>query len=31
MEVLDNVDQPDKFALGYFAVVEEYSATLTIE
>lgn len=30
-EVKDNVDQPDKFALGYFAVVEEYSASLTIE
>ncbi len=29
--VFDNVDQPEVFALGYFAVVEEFSQTITIE
>jgi hypothetical protein len=31
IEVLDNVDQPNSFALGYFAIVEEHKATLTIQ
>ena len=31
MEVLDNVDQPDVFPLGYFAVVQEFSDTITIQ
>ena len=31
IDVFDNVDQPNSFALGYFAIVEEYKATLTIE
>ena len=31
IDVFDNVDQPDSYALGYFAVVEEYQATLTIQ
>ncbi len=30
-EILDNVDRPDKFALGYFAVVQEYKQSITIE
>ncbi|MDF0706008.1 MAG: DUF4249 family protein [Bacteroidota bacterium] len=29
--VLDNVDRPNDYALGYFGVVQEYSQTLTIE
>lgn len=31
IDVVDNVDQPNSFALGYFAIVEEYKATLTIQ
>ena len=31
MEVLDNVDQPDVFPLGYFAVVQEFRDTITIQ
>ncbi|MFS4468119.1 DUF4249 family protein [Maribacter sp. 2210JD10-5] len=30
-EVFDNVEQPDNFVLGYFAVVQEYKETITIE
>ncbi len=30
-EIVDNVDRPDKFALGYFAVVQEYKQSITIE
>lgn len=30
-EVFDNVDQPDVFPLGYFAVVQEYSDTIIIQ
>ncbi|MBO0329595.1 DUF4249 family protein [[Muricauda] lutisoli] len=29
--VLDNVERPNDYALGYFAVVQEYTATLTIQ
>ena len=28
--VLDNVERPNDYALGYFAVVQEFSRTLTI-
>jgi len=28
--VLDNVESPNDYALGYFAVVQEFSRTLTI-
>lgn len=31
MEILDNVDRPDQYALGYFAVVQFYSSTIVIE
>ncbi len=31
MEVFDNVDTPDNFALGYFAVVQENTAQIVIE
>jgi len=31
IDVVDNVDQPNSYALGYFAVVEEYKSTLTIQ
>jgi hypothetical protein len=31
IDVLDNVDQPDIFPLGYFAIVQEYRKTITIE
>ena len=31
IELFDNVEQPDVFPLGYFAIVEEYKATLTIQ
>lgn len=31
IDVFDNVNRPDSFALGYFAIVEEYKATLTIQ
>ncbi|MFX0556796.1 DUF4249 family protein [Maribacter sp. CXY002] len=31
MEVLDNVERTNNFALGYFAVVQEYKKTLTIQ
>jgi hypothetical protein len=30
-DVLDNVHQPDIFPLGYFAIVQEYRKTITIE
>lgn len=30
IDVFDNVDQPTKFPLGYFAVVQEYKRTITI-
>lgn len=30
-QVVDNVSQPDVFPLGYFAVVQEFKATLTLE
>ncbi len=30
-EILDNVDRPDKFALGYFAVVQSYSSQILIQ
>jgi len=30
-EVFDNVNQPDVFPLGYFAVVQEYQSTIIIE
>lgn len=30
-EVFDNVNRPDKFALGYFAVVQQYTRSITIE
>ncbi|MDC6389542.1 DUF4249 domain-containing protein [Maribacter sp. PR1] len=31
IEVLDNVERSDNFALGYFAVVQEYKGNITIE
>ena len=31
INVLDNVAQPNSFALGYFAIVEEFKGTLIIE
>ena len=31
IDVFDNVGQPELFALGYFAVVEEFTQTLTIQ
>ena len=31
VEIFDNVERPESFALGYFAVVEEYKAALVIE
>ncbi len=31
IDLFDNVEQPDVFPLGYFAIVEEYKATLTIQ
>jgi len=31
IEVFDNVDQPNLFPLGYFAIVQEFKRTLTIE
>jgi hypothetical protein len=31
IDVSDNVDQPDIFQLGYFALVQEYKQTLTIQ
>ena len=30
-EIVDNVDRPDKFALGYFAVVQSYSSQILIQ
>ena len=30
-EVVDNVSQPEVFPLGYFAIVQEFKATLTIQ
>jgi hypothetical protein len=30
-EIFDNVERPNNFALGYFAIVEEYQKTLIIE
>ena len=27
----DNTDQPDVFPLGYFAIVQEYTAQITLE
>ena len=29
-EVIDNVERSDNFALGYFAIVEEYTDSITI-
>ena len=29
-EVVDNVERSDNFALGYFAIVEEYTDSITI-
>ncbi len=31
MDVFDNVERANNFALGYFAVVQEYQETITIE
>lgn len=31
IEVVDNVERSDNFALGYFAIVQEYSQSLVIE
>ncbi len=31
MEVFDNVEQNDNFALGYFAIVQEFKESITIE
>ena len=31
IDVFDNVEQPELFALGYFAVVQEFERTLTIQ
>ncbi len=31
IDVFDNVDQPELFALGYFAVVQEFKESITIE
>lgn len=31
LNIFDNVERPDEFALGYFAVVQEFKETLTIE
>ncbi|SHG24387.1 DUF4249 family protein [Flagellimonas flava] len=31
IDVFDNVEQPDLFPLGYFAIVQEYKQTITIE
>ena len=30
IDVFDNVEQPEVFPLGYFAVVQEYRQTITI-
>lgn len=30
IDVFDNVDQPDVFPLGYFAIVQEYKSSITI-
>ena len=31
LEVFDNVDQPNLYPLGYFAIVQEYKRTITIK
>ena len=31
IDLFDNVEQPDVFPLGYFAVVQEYKQTITIQ
>lgn len=31
IDFVDNVARPDEFALGYFAIVQEYRASITIE
>lgn len=31
VDVVDNVGQPDNFPLGYFAIVQEYSSTISTE
>lgn len=31
IDIFDNVEQPELFALGYFAVVQEFQRTLTIQ
>ena len=31
INILDNVERPDEFALGYFAIVQEYKASITVE
>ena len=31
LDRFDNVDRPNTFPLGYFAIVEEFTNTLTIE
>ena len=31
INIVDNVDRPDEFALGYFAIVQEFKDTLLIE
>ncbi len=31
IDLFDNVEQPEVFPLGYFAIVEEFKQTITIE
>jgi len=31
INILDNVERPNEFALGYFAIVQEYRASITVE
>jgi hypothetical protein len=31
IDVLDNAGQPEVFPLGYFAIVQEFTSTITIE
>ncbi len=30
IELVDNTDRPDEFPLGYFAIVQEYKSTITV-
>ncbi len=31
IEIVDNTDRPDEFPLGYFAIVQEYKSTITVQ